>query len=186
MARAETEENGSFVDWSDKGTFCASIFATNALHGAFILLRVLWMYLSTCGSKRKRHDVLGNVAMMMLSWTVATAVFDALDIFATLWYDVETQASISSAVFSFFSLLYGLRQRKADLIELAKIGTPRIGIGGAVGEYLNARKERAKRRKKETVANQDDNADVETELTTTTTQRSPLAPQDEDNEHGEI
>ena len=138
------------MNWSDKGTFSAAIFATNAAHGAFTLMKVAWMYLSTCGSQRKRHDVLGNVAMMVLSWTVATAVFDALDIFATLWYDVETQASISSAVFSTLSILYGLKQRKADLRDLSKIGAPRIGLGGYLKKGGKMLKEKTARLKANT------------------------------------
>jgi hypothetical protein len=98
---------------------------------------VFWWKLNTCGNETKQRAILGNMAQMVLTWTVATAVFDALDIFATLFYDAESSPAITSAVFSLCSAWYGLFQRKADLAVLAKIGTKKIS--------LNERKKRVER-----------------------------------------
>ena len=65
---------------------------------------------------------------MLLTWTVASAVFGALDIVATFLYDVESPASYFSAGFSFLSVWYGLFQRKRDLAVLAQIGTKKINL----------------------------------------------------------
>ena len=59
--------------------------------------------MNTCGNRRKERAILGQTAVMMLTWTVATSVFDALDIWATIMYDVESPAGYFSAAFSFLS-----------------------------------------------------------------------------------
>ena len=50
-------------------------------------------------------------------------------------------------MFSTLSILYGLKQRKADLRDLSKIGAPRIGLGGYLkkgGEMLTEKTARLK------------------------------------------
>jgi hypothetical protein len=84
--------------------------------------------MNTCGNRRKQRAILGQTAVMMLTWTVATSVFDALDIWATIMYDVESPAGYFSAAFSFLSVWYGLFQRKNDLAVLAQIGTKKINV----------------------------------------------------------
>jgi hypothetical protein len=92
------------------------------------VLRVIWWKMNTCGNEGKQRAILGNTAVMMLTWTVASAVFDALDIFATILYDVESPAGYFSAGFSFLSVWYGLFQRKNDLDVLGQIGTKKINV----------------------------------------------------------
>ena len=100
--------------------------------------------MNTCGNKRKQRAILGQTAVMMLTWTVATAVFDALDIFATILYDVESPAGYFSAVFSFLSVWYGLFQRKHDLAVLAQIGTKKINVKSNIADKRRQLKQAVK------------------------------------------
>jgi hypothetical protein len=109
------------------------------------VLRVIWWKMNTCGNEGKQQAVLGKTAVMMLTWTVAAAVFDALDIFATILYDVESPAGYFSAGFSFLSVWYGLVQRKNDLIVVAQIGAKHVD------KSINVAQELANKTKKLTI-----------------------------------
>ena len=89
------------------------------------LCRGFWGWFATCGSTKGRRSLLGNFASLILSWTVASAVFDALDIVATFCYEEPSRPAIVSAIFSFFSIWYGLVQRRHDFDELSKMGAKR-------------------------------------------------------------
>ena len=123
------------------------------------LCRGFWGWFATCGSTKGRRSLLGNFASLILSWTVASAVFDALDIVATFCYEEPSRPAIVSAIFSFFSIWYGLVQRRHDFDELSKMGAKRrkpfihlgnlaqtVGIkklAESVGGKMKGRRERA-------------------------------------------
>ena len=89
------------------------------------LMRGWWGWFATCGSPKGRRSLLGNFASLILSWTVASAVFDALDIVATYCYEDLSRPAIVSSIFSFFSIWYGLVQRRHDFDDLSKMGAKR-------------------------------------------------------------
>ena len=100
----------------------------NALHATFCIVHGFWKWFATCGSAKGRRALLGNHASLILSWTVATAVFDALDIVATFCYEEPSRPAIVSSLFSFFSIWYGLFQRRNDFDDLSKLGAKRKPI----------------------------------------------------------
>jgi hypothetical protein len=53
----------------------------------------------------------------LVQWTAASAVFSALDVFATLWYDANSRAGQISAILSFCSCVYVLGFRRSDLLS---------------------------------------------------------------------
>ena len=87
-----------------------------------------------------------QLATLLLSWTVAAAVFDFLDIFATLWYDAESQQARISAIFSGMACAYGLIIRRGDLLDMRGLG---------FGNFNRARRLRLRRRRNPPRATED-------------------------------
>ena len=137
------------------------------------LVRGWWGWFATCGSPKGRRSLLGNFASLILSWTVASAVFDALDIVATFCYEEMSRPAIVSSIFSFFSIWYGLVQRRHDFDDLSKIGAKRRkprafnlekmakNVGSKMGKVSVALRERARTRGRSLASESDGDQFVE-------------------------
>ena len=104
-------------------------------------------------------------------------MFDALDIVATFCYEELSRPAIVSSIFSFFSIWYGLVQRRHDFDDLSKMGATKpplihltktannIGkkmrsvgkkMSKVTGEIRVALRERARTRGRSTAAQSDE------------------------------